>query len=171
MRREQDKQQPEQQPKEAKPQTVEQWLTGAVNIVSSMSLGGMFARWFKKPETWSAWLAFLKAMFGLELSDSERAIYQQCTGRTDLPTEGFTEAWLCVGRRGGKSLVLALIATYLAAVLLNVAHSICVTRPTFRSGRTDKGWLVCANETGSLENVAPVGRTCRRSGIRWVVYL
>jgi hypothetical protein len=105
--------------KQANPsQTPEaEWLTGAVDIISSMSRGGLFARWFKKPETWSAWLAFLKACFGLELSDGERAIYTKCTGRTDLPSEGFQEAWLCVGRRGGKSLILALIATFLAAVV------------------------------------------------------
>jgi hypothetical protein len=95
----------------------EQWLSSAVDLVSHMSRGGLFAQWFKKPETWAAWLAFLKAVFGLELNIGERAIYSQCTGRTDLSAEGFTEAWLCVGRRGGKSLVLALIATYLAAVL------------------------------------------------------
>jgi hypothetical protein len=49
--------------KQANPsQTPEaEWLTGAVDIISSMSRGGLFARWFKKPETWSAWLAFLKA--------------------------------------------------------------------------------------------------------------
>jgi hypothetical protein len=96
------------------PETPEEWMKGAVDIVSAMSHGGMFSRWFKKPETWSAWLAFLKAAFSLKLNDSERAIYTQCTGRTDLPAEGFNEAWLCVGRRGGKSLVLALIASYLA---------------------------------------------------------
>ena len=106
--------------KRAKKQTPEQWLTGAADIVSAVGHGGMFARWFKKPETWSAWLAFLKAVFGLELSDAERVIFTQCTGRTDLPPEGFTAAWLCVGRRGGKSLVLALIATYLAGVLGDV---------------------------------------------------
>jgi hypothetical protein len=100
-----------------RPQTNEEWLANAVDIVAAMSQGGLFSRWFKKPETWSAWLAFLKAMFGLEMSDAERAIYTQCTGRTDLPDEGFDEAWLCVGRRGGKSLVLALIAAFLAGVV------------------------------------------------------
>ena len=92
-------------------------MKGAVDIVSHMGQGGLFANWFKKPESWSAWLAFLKAVFALELSDNERAIYEKCTGRTDLPAEGFQEAWLCVGRRGGKSLILALIATFLAGVL------------------------------------------------------
>jgi hypothetical protein len=95
----------------------EQWLSSAVDIVAHMGKGGLFARWFSKPESWSAWLAFLKAVFALELNDGERATYQKCTGRTDLPAEGFQEAWLCVGRRGGKSLILALIATFLGGVL------------------------------------------------------
>ena len=74
--------------KRAKKQTPEQWLTGAADNVSAVGHGGMFARWFKKPETWSAWLAFLKAVFGLELSDAERVIYTQCTGRTDATGRG-----------------------------------------------------------------------------------
>src|SRR5262249_8088487 len=41
------------------------------------------------------------------------ALVQQCTGRTALD-RAFLEAWLVVGRRGGKSFVLALIACYLA---------------------------------------------------------
>ncbi len=42
------------------------------------------------------------------------ALFQECTGRDDRPAGGFHEAWLCVGRRGGKSIVLALIAVFLA---------------------------------------------------------
>src|SRR5271169_1221001 len=42
------------------------------------------------------------------------ALYRQCTGRTALPTAPFSEACLVVGRRGGKSRVLALIAVFLA---------------------------------------------------------
>ena len=36
------------------------------------------------------------------------------TGHTDAPNEPATEAWLAIGRRGGKSFVLALIAVFLA---------------------------------------------------------
>jgi phage terminase large subunit-like protein len=42
------------------------------------------------------------------------ATYTACTGRSMAPAVPFTEAALCVGRRGGKSRVLALIAVYLA---------------------------------------------------------
>ena len=40
--------------------------------------------------------------------------YRACTGRSSAPTKPFTEASFCVGRRGGKSRILALIAVYLA---------------------------------------------------------
>ena len=46
---------------------------------------------------------------------SEIEVYQRYTGRTDWPTEAFREAWLPIGRRGGKSLNLAVIGVALAA--------------------------------------------------------
>lgn len=75
----------------------------------------LFAPWFKDPSSWAAWVAFLAALFGLPLDDAQLAIYQACTGRQEPPTETAREAWLVIGRRGGKSFVLALIAVFLAA--------------------------------------------------------
>ena len=42
------------------------------------------------------------------------ALYQQHTGRTVAPGSPRKEAWLVVGRRGGKSLIAALVAVFLA---------------------------------------------------------
>jgi Terminase large subunit, T4likevirus-type, N-terminal len=56
----------------------------------------------------------LCALFALPMSDEQLAIYQQCTGRSTPPTTPFLEAWLCCGRRSGKSFMLALIAVFLA---------------------------------------------------------
>jgi hypothetical protein len=56
----------------------------------------------------------LHALFGIPMSGDDRALYERCTGRTDVPDGGAREAWLVVGRRGGKSMVLALIAVFLA---------------------------------------------------------
>ncbi len=64
--------------------------------------------------SWSAWRAFLAAMFGLGLSDAEREIFRACTGRAAAPRGGFSEAWLVCGRRAGKSFILAVIAVFLA---------------------------------------------------------
>jgi hypothetical protein len=69
---------------------------------------------FFRAETWNAWRVFLAAMFGLPLTRDQLAIFQQFTGRTTPPTKPLQEAWLVVGRRGGKSFVLAVIAVFLA---------------------------------------------------------
>ncbi len=42
------------------------------------------------------------------------ATFRACTGRSVPPSDPVHEAWLIVGRRGGKSFVLALIAVFLA---------------------------------------------------------
>lgn len=74
----------------------------------------LFGPWFKDRATWRAWFAFLRALFALPLLTTDRAIYRQCTGRSTPPSEPAREAWLVVGRRGGKSFIVALIAVFLA---------------------------------------------------------
>jgi hypothetical protein len=65
--------------------------------------------------TWAAWRVFLTALFGLLLTPAQLAVFQRFTGRTTPPGKALKEAWLVVGRRGGKSFVLAVIAVFLAA--------------------------------------------------------
>ena len=48
------------------------------------------------------------------MADDDRTIFRQCTGRDLPPAGGFRESWLIVGRRGGKSVILALVAVFLA---------------------------------------------------------
>src|SRR5262245_29754791 len=67
-----------------------------------------------RADTWNAWLAFLCALFALPLSSDELELYRKHTDRTKPPTAPFREAWLVIGRRGGKSFVLACIAVFLA---------------------------------------------------------
>jgi hypothetical protein len=83
-------------------------------ILDAMADSRLFARWFKNPETWVYWSVFLSALFGLPLDPASLEIFTQCTGRTVSLPGGYNEAWLCVGRRGGKSIALALTAVYLA---------------------------------------------------------
>lgn len=66
-------------------------------------------------DSWHSWRAFLRALLAEPMTADELAIYRACTGRTGPPTMPFAEAALVVGRRGGKSRVLALIAVFLAA--------------------------------------------------------
>jgi hypothetical protein len=56
-----------------------------------------------------------KVVFGLPLDAAELELFRQCTGReAPPPADGFNEVWLVCGRRAGKSLALATIATFLA---------------------------------------------------------
>ena len=47
------------------------------------------------------------------VSQPELEVFQRHTGR-QAPQRAFTECWAIVGRRGGKSRIAALVATYLA---------------------------------------------------------
>lgn len=63
---------------------------------------------------WSTWRALLAALFGLPLDAEQLALFQKFTGRSTSPTQQAKEAWLVIGRRGGKSRIAALVALYLA---------------------------------------------------------
>jgi hypothetical protein len=82
--------------------------------LEAMREPALFARWFKDPATWICWTVFLSALFGLPIDPAGLEIFTQCTRRSLPPAGAFNEAWLVVGRRGGKSIILALIAVYLA---------------------------------------------------------
>jgi hypothetical protein len=64
--------------------------------------------------TWRAWRTVLAALFAEAPHDSDLERYRQATGRRHWPVKPFSEAWLVVGRRGGKSAAAALVAVYLA---------------------------------------------------------
>ena len=85
-----------------------------MNIVDAIADPNLLGAAVKDPTTFGAWLTVLKAIFGLPLSDDEATLFRSRTGRSELPKGPFGIAWLIVGRRGGKSLAMALIATYMA---------------------------------------------------------
>jgi len=85
-----------------------------LTIISTTSDRALFKPWFKDRATWAAWFVFLKAIFALRMTPEELALYQRSTGRTQPPTEPAREGWLVVGRRGGKSFIVALVAVFLA---------------------------------------------------------
>lgn len=66
---------------------------------------------------WLAWRSFVKTMFGEEQTEEELEVFRKCTELKDPPGQLQREAWLPVGRRGGKSRILAYIAVYLACCL------------------------------------------------------
>jgi hypothetical protein len=84
-----------------------------IDILRACRDQNLFAPWFTRGD-WTSWRAFMAALFALPMDDEALAIYQRHTGR-ELPPEGpAEEAWLVIGRRGGKSFIMALVAVYLA---------------------------------------------------------
>jgi len=88
-------------------------VTNVPNIVDLMDDLDLFGCWFRG-DSWRAWRIALKSAFGLHLEDAELAIYRGATGRTHAMSQAVTELWLAIGRRGGKSLIAAFVAVYLA---------------------------------------------------------
>jgi hypothetical protein len=86
-----------------------------ISIIDACEDPQIFGPWFKDRATWAAWFCFLKVMFALPLDDAELKTFRECTGRDTPRPGGYLEASLVIGRRGGKSLILALIAAFLAA--------------------------------------------------------
>src|SRR5438105_1337042 len=86
----------------------------AMTIIDAMADPQLFGQWFRDPHTWRTWRAFLRALFGLRLNPFELRKFRQYTGRRKNPHTQAREAWMVVGRRGGKSFITALIAVYLA---------------------------------------------------------
>jgi hypothetical protein len=67
-------------------------------------------------DTWAAWRTLLIAAMGEELSEDERVIFKQLTGRDHEPGQRVEEFVAVVGRRGGKSKAMACLACYLAGL-------------------------------------------------------
>ena len=82
-------------------------------ILDTINDDRLFAKWFRG-DSWAAWRAFLSLLFALPRTDAMDAACRAATGRTTLPAAPVTQAWVCVGRRGGKSIIAALVAVYLA---------------------------------------------------------
>jgi hypothetical protein len=85
-----------------------------IDIISACQTPDVFGPWFRDRATWSAWFCCLKALFGLALDETELATFQKHTGRSAPAPGGYRDLTLVIGRRGGKSLVLSLVAAYLA---------------------------------------------------------
>jgi hypothetical protein len=91
-----------------------------MTIIEAMQNPKLFANWFRpkgwfrKRETWNSWYTFLRALFGLPMDAADLELFRQCTNRTTPPAGGTNEAVLICGRRSGKSMIMALIAVFLA---------------------------------------------------------
>jgi hypothetical protein len=66
-------------------------------------------------ESLATWRALLIAALGEELTDAERALFHAVTGREREPLEPVAEFFGVIGRRGGKTRTMGVLAAYLAA--------------------------------------------------------
>ena len=64
--------------------------------------------------SWAAWRVLLIAIVGEELTEDERAVFNSLTGREREPLEPVEEFWAVIGRRGGKTRSMAVLAAYIA---------------------------------------------------------
>src|SRR5439155_24358935 len=72
--------------------------------------------------TWRAWVVFLAACFGLNMTEEQVTTYRHHTGRRTPPREAAREVWCIAGRRAGKSRIAALLAVYVAVFLHDFAR-------------------------------------------------
>ena len=67
-------------------------------------------------DSWRAWRVLLIAAMGEELQEDERALFKELTGRVREPGQRVEEFAGVVGRRGGKSRAISVLATYIAGL-------------------------------------------------------
>jgi hypothetical protein len=84
------------------------------SILDVLEDPALLGKWFAGA-SWAAWRSFLAAVFALPMSEDQLEVYRGATGRQRRPEAPAREAWVVVGRRGGKSRIAAAIAVYLAA--------------------------------------------------------
>lgn len=85
-----------------------------MNIVDALYDPAVFSRFYPHLEngSWANWVAFLKSLYGLPLSENELEVFHNCTGRPAPFPSGYAEAFAICGRRSGKSSTAALIAAF-----------------------------------------------------------
>ena len=85
-----------------------------MTIIEAMHDPNLFRPFFKELASWHMWVVVLKGIFGLSMTSEERSLFQTLTHRDHPPPHQVEECWLIIGRRGGKSFIVSLIAVYLA---------------------------------------------------------
>ena len=85
-----------------------------MTILDAITDHNLFRPLFKSFDSWRAWLTVLRAIFAMPMPEQDLPLFQQLTGRQAPPVHPVQECWLVVGRRGGKSFIVALIAVFLA---------------------------------------------------------
>ena len=74
-----------------------------MDIIQSIRDANLLGQAFGDLTTWKAWLTCLKAIHALPMDDGELEIFKACTKRERPPSKPVLEAYLIIGRGGGKS--------------------------------------------------------------------
>jgi hypothetical protein len=84
-----------------------------IDIITAIDEPGLFRPLFPDIKSWFGWRVFLKSVFALPMKDAEFDMYKTHTGRTEPPMKRAEEVFAIIGRRGGKSFIVSLIACYM----------------------------------------------------------
>ena len=82
-----------------------------ISFLEALDDPALFKPWTAKLDL-SAWRVFVAAVYGLLIGTAALPLFTRCTGRDRIPTRRAAEAYAEIGRRGGKTLMMALIAVY-----------------------------------------------------------
>ena len=88
-------------------------LKKLITMREALESDGYFGR-LLGGDSWAAWRVLLIAIVGEELTEDERAVFNSLTGREREPLEPVEEFWAVIGRRGGKTRSMAVLAAYIA---------------------------------------------------------
>ncbi|MDT8321819.1 MAG: hypothetical protein RQ826_14960 [Xanthomonadales bacterium] len=91
--------------------TAEQLQTGPT-VIDACHDPAMFGALFEDGESWRPWFAFLRAFYGLELDDTDLALFRKHTGRQRPAPGGYREACVITGRQSGKTRIASTVAAY-----------------------------------------------------------
>jgi len=80
----------------------------------------LLARVLEGP-SWAPWRAILFAAMGEQLTAAERQLFQQLTGRDHESNQRVEEFVGVIGRRGGKSRAISVLAAYMAGLCMHSA--------------------------------------------------
>ncbi len=88
-------------------------MTPLVSMREALTSTAYFGSYLAGP-TWANWRVILLAIMGERLDEAELAIFRALTGRETSPLERVREFWGIIGRRGGKSRAMSVLAAYVA---------------------------------------------------------
>jgi hypothetical protein len=102
------------------------------SLADKKLLGGIL-----KGSSWNAWRVLLMAAVGEQLHDDEREVFKRLTLREREPLKRVDELVCVIGRRGGKSRAISVLATYIAGLC---------THPSLVPGETGIVLIISADK-------------------------